>query len=145
MSKQASKEDKLADLGDVDLDITVIDQKLEKDSRLYFNKIKKLTKESGVFTEVDSEFYEIIKDCYRAYTGLKNKIGDRYVVQNRFGEEVAHSALPALIQHRVELKRLLQAAGLTPDGRDFKVIDTKVAHGNSKRASVLDIVSGKDG
>ncbi len=141
--KKASTDKKLADLTNMDLDITVIDSKLEKDSRAYFNRIQKLTKQSGVFTEVDSEFYQIIKDCFRAYQGLKNKIGDRYVVQNRFGEEVPHSALPALIQHRVELKRLLQAAGLTPDGRENKIVRIQVAHGNAHKTSTLKIINGE--
>jgi len=97
---------------------------------------------SGQIAEVDKFFISIIRDDYRVYIAIRDRIAGSYSEFGRFGEKKSHHLLSEYRAYGKALKENLRDCGATPRSRDFKGGQTaKVPHGNSESASTLDIIN----
>ena len=104
--------------------------------------VEELTR-SGQIAEVDKFFISIIRDDYRVYIAIRDKIHGNYSEYGRFDEKKSHHLLSEYRAYGKALKENLRDCGATPRSRDFKGGQgAKVPHGNSKESSTLDIING---
>lgn len=97
---------------------------------------------AGQLAEVDKFFISLIRDNYRVYIGLRDRINGNYSESGRFGDKAHHLLTDFRAASKV-LNDNLRDCGATPRSRDLKGNRvSNVPHGNSKAASVIDIING---
>lgn len=97
---------------------------------------------AGQIAEVDRFFLSLIRDNYRVYIGIRDRIHGAYSEADRFGTDKAHHLLSEYRAFGKILNDNLRDCGATPKSRDLQGgHSVKVPHGNSKKSSVLDIIN----